>query len=92
MRQPRLPSRNLRLDLVKRAADAAPATIEHVGVDHRRGHIAMAQQLLHGAYVVTLLQQVGGKRVAQDVRGTGLDDAGTLRGRACPDFCVRGIA
>jgi hypothetical protein len=24
-----------------------------MGVDHRRGHIAMAQQLLHGAYVIT---------------------------------------
>jgi len=35
-----------------------------MGVDHRRLHIAVAEQLLHGADVVAGLQQVRGKGVA----------------------------
>jgi hypothetical protein len=36
-----------------------------MGVDHRRLDITVAEQLLHGANVAAVLQQVGGKRVAQ---------------------------
>jgi hypothetical protein len=40
-----------------------------VGVDHRGRDVAVAQQLLDGADVVTRLEQVGGERVAQGVTG-----------------------
>jgi len=32
-------------------------------VDHRGPHVVVAQQLLHGAYVVAVLQQMCGKTV-----------------------------
>jgi hypothetical protein len=36
-----------------------------VGIDLRRGHICVAQQLLHRANVVAVGQHVGGKRVSE---------------------------
>ena len=60
-------------------AHAAPAFVHDVGVDHRRLDAGMAQQLLHGADVVAVLQQVRGERVAQRVAAHVLDDAGDAR-------------
>jgi hypothetical protein len=34
-----------------------------MGVDHGRPHVSVAQQLLHGSYVSTRLQQMSGKRM-----------------------------
>ena len=53
---------------VQRAAHRAAAHAQHVGVDHRGADVGVAQQFLHGADVVTRLQQMGGKRMAQRVR------------------------
>jgi Protein of unknown function (DUF1173) len=47
------------LHLIERAAHAPPTAVEHVGVDHRGGYVAVAEQLLHGPDVVARLQQVG---------------------------------
>jgi len=35
-----------------------------MGIDHRHLHTAVSQQFLHGADVIAVLQQVGGKTVA----------------------------
>src|ERR1044072_6491755 len=43
-----------------------------MGVDHRRGDIAMAEELLHGADVLSALQQMRGERMAQGVTARAL--------------------
>lgn len=35
-----------------------PASVQHVRVDHRRLHIAVAQEILHGADIVAGFKQV----------------------------------
>ncbi len=45
-------------NIVGRAADRETAPIQHMRVDHGRAQIAMAEQLLHRADVVTRFQQV----------------------------------
>ena len=55
------------LELIEGAANTAPAPVHDMGVDHRRGHIAVAEQFLHRADVVARLQQVRGKGVAQNM-------------------------
>lgn len=56
------------LNLVQRTSHSAPAAIQHMGVDHRRRHLAVAQQLLNRADVVAGLQHVSRERMAQNVR------------------------
>jgi hypothetical protein len=51
-----------------------------MGVDLRRLHIAVAEQFLHGADVITVLQQMGSEAVPEGVQGDGLGQAGTARG------------
>ena len=43
------------------AGHAQRATIQHMGVDHRGFYIAVAEQFLNRAYILTAFQQVGGK-------------------------------
>jgi len=45
---------------IQRAGRAASSHLEHVGVDHGGGHIAVTQQLLHGADVGAALCFVAG--------------------------------
>jgi hypothetical protein len=45
-------------DLVERTADTVPP-IQHVRVDHRRAHIAMAEQLLNRPNVIARFEKVG---------------------------------
>jgi len=54
---------------VHRAANAAPAAVEDVCVDHRGTHIPVPQQLLDRPDVVSVLEQVGGERVTECVAG-----------------------
>ncbi len=65
---------------VEGADDAAPAFVEDVGVDHGGGHVAVAEQFLHGADVIAGFEQVGGEAVAQRVRVRRLVDPGAPRG------------
>ena len=58
------------------------ATVEHVGVDLGGGHVLVAEQFLHRADVGASLEQVGGKAMAQRVRGHWLVEAGLARGAA----------
>ena len=69
-----------RRDRVKRAADAAAAAVQDVGVDHRGADVAVAQQLLDGSDVVAALQQVGGEGVAERVTGCRFGDARPANG------------
>ena len=50
--------------LVQRTANAHRPTVEHMGVEHRRFDIAMAQQLQDGSNVITAFEQVGGECMA----------------------------
>ena len=69
-------------EAVRRAVHRAGATIEDVGVDHRRGHVLVAEELLHGADVVAVLQEMGGEGVAEGVAGRRLGDPGEADGGA----------
>src|SRR5690606_1490975 len=60
---------------IQRAADVVAAAVEDVGVDLGGGDVLVAEQLLDGAQVVAVLEQVGGERVAQGVAGGRLGDA-----------------
>src|SRR5687767_7662051 len=61
---------------IQRAADAAATPVEDVGVDHRRGDVAVAKQLLNGTDVVAVLEKMRGERVAQRMTAGGLGNAG----------------
>ena len=60
---------------VQRAADSACAVAQHVGVDHRRRDVAMAEQFLHRADVVSPLEQVRREGMAKAVTGHALVDS-----------------
>lgn len=65
-------------DLIQRAFYPSAAPVQHMGVDHRGGHIGVAEQFLHGADVVAAFEQVGGEGVAQRVHRNMAGDAGSL--------------
>ena len=70
----------LALEGVGGAADSPAAAVEDVGVDHRRLQVPMAEQLLDGADVVAVLQQVGGEAVTEGMAGSVLDQPGSAHG------------
>ena len=49
------------LNLIQRTAHAAATPVHHLRVNHGGRNIAVAQQLLHGADVVSRLQQMRGE-------------------------------
>ena len=65
---------------VEWAAHGHAAALEDVGVDHGGLDILVAEQVLDGADVVAVLEQVGGEGVAQGVAGDALVDAGQASG------------
>jgi hypothetical protein len=80
---------------VHRAPDAEPPAVEDVGIDHRRGHIPMSQQLLDRTDIVAVLEQMGGERVPQAVAGDPLRETGIRRGQldgALDDGLVQVVA
>ena len=52
------------LQPICRAGDAEGASVEDVGVDHCRLEVAVAEQLLDGADVRSVLEQVAGEAMA----------------------------
>ena len=48
---------------IQGAADGRGAGVRDVDVDHGGGHVTVAEQLLDGADVVAVFEQVGGERV-----------------------------
>ena len=51
------------------AANTTSAAVQNMGVDHRGANVLMPKQLLHGANVVAVSQQVCRKRMAKCVAG-----------------------
>jgi len=69
--------------LVQWAADCQTASVEHVGVDHGRLDVFVAEELLHRANIarrvaslIAVLQQVGGEGMAEGMAADVLFDAG----------------
>lgn len=69
-----------RASRIGRALNAAAATVEYVGVDHRRLQLRVAEQFLDRADVVAVGEQVGGEAVTQTVEGRMLGDSGAVDG------------
>lgn len=69
---------------IRRAAHSESPTVQHVGVDHRRCHVGMPQQLLDGTNVVAVLEQVCREGVAQGVAACALRDSGFGNGALDP--------
>ena len=63
---------------VQRAANAQARLGHDMGIDLRGAHIAVAEQLLHGANVGSRLQQVSREAVPQRMSSGGLADFGQL--------------
>jgi hypothetical protein len=57
------------------------AAVEDFGIDYRGGDVLVAEQLLDGADVAAVLEQVGGEGVAGGAAGGALRDGG-------PDRCA----
>ena len=53
--------------LVQRTVNTPRPSVEHLGVDHRRFDIAMAQQLLDGSNIIAAFEHVGRKRMPERV-------------------------
>ena len=62
--------------LIERTAHTHSSTVEHMRVQHRGGHVAMPQQFLHGADIISRLQQMRRERMAEGVARRSLADAG----------------
>ena len=71
-------------DAVRRAADAAAAPVQHVGVDHRCFHIAVAKQFLDCANIVAIGQQVRRKGMPERVAGESPAPVGHVPAEAEP--------
>ena len=61
---------------IRGALDARRSAIEDVGVNLGGGYVPVPEELLHGADVVAVFQQVGGEGVAEGVGAGSLGDAG----------------
>ncbi len=62
------------------APDAAAPFVQHVRVDHRRLHIDVPEQLLHGSDVVAGHEQVGRERMPEHVARDALGEPGSPTG------------
>jgi hypothetical protein len=68
------------LDVIERASDSESALCQHVGIGHRSTDIAMAQQFLDGADIVSLFEEVSGEGVSERVAACVLVAAGAVDG------------
>src|SRR3954452_22317389 len=64
--------------IIKWAAHATAAAVEHVCVNHCGLHIGVAQQLLYGANGVTALEQMSREAVTKSVAAGRLCNLGSL--------------
>ena len=55
-------------------------TVQHVGVDLPRAHVAVAQELLHRPDVATVFEQMRRERMAERVWSRSLGDPGAVHG------------
>ena len=61
-------------DPIERADDRQSRTIHHVRVDHRRLHVLVTEQFLHGADVGPIFQEVRGERMPERMRHSQFGD------------------
>lgn len=61
--------------LVQGASHGAAAVVQHVGVDHGRFDIRVAQELLHGSNIIAAIQQMRGERMPEGMTRGPLADA-----------------
>ena len=66
--------------MVGRAPHAAGSTVEDMSVDHRCADVPVTEELLDGADVVVVLEEVGGEGVAKRVTGRALRDGRPAHG------------
>ena len=52
---------------IERTPHTSPTALQDMGVDHRRADVFVSQQFLHRPNVVTVLQQMRGKAVAERI-------------------------
>ena len=67
---------------IKRAANGKAAPFQDVGVDHRGPEVTVTKEVLHGADVVAVFEEVGSEAVSQGVAGNPLGNPGELAGLA----------
>lgn len=60
---------------IKGGFDGKTTTLEYVGVDHSGADVFVAEEFLNGAYVVSVLEEVGGEAVSEGVTRDALLDA-----------------
>lgn len=63
----RLSSPNPSLDSIQRAVYSDSRSVEHMRVNHRRRHILVPEQLMHGLDVAAILEEVRRKRMPKRV-------------------------
>ena len=61
---------------VQRTSYTLAALIQDVRINHRRTHILMSQQFLHGADIIAIFQKVRGKAVPERMTTSTLYDSG----------------
>lgn len=52
---------------IQGAPDAAATSVQHMSVDHRRTHVLVTKQFLHGPNVIVVQEQMSGKTVSKDM-------------------------
>ncbi len=65
---------------IERAANPEPTAVQNVGINHRRGHVAVAEEFLDGSDVLAGLEQVGREGVPERVARRGYGDPGSAHG------------
>ena len=65
---------------VQRAPHTAASAVEHVGVDHRGADVTVAEQLLDGAHVVAVFEEVSRERMTQRMAARTLTDPRSVEG------------
>ena len=65
---------------IERAAHPFSSSVQHMGIDHGRADVLMAQEFLHGANIITAFQEVGRKAMTQGMATPWLVDTRSLDG------------
>lgn len=75
IRVARLDPLSLQAEFIRRAENSAAPAIEHMGVDHGRADIAVAEKLLNGANVVSVFHEMCRERMPKGVAARGFGDS-----------------
>lgn len=59
-------------EVVRGTADGEGSAVEDMGVDHRGADVVVTEELLHGADVVAVFEEMRGERMPQRVAGGSL--------------------